>query len=426
LIFKNPLVKSFFGLGAIRLLSIPLGLVTSIILARSLGTEAFGQYSFVMSLVAILALPISGGLPQLLTREVAAYLHEKKWSLYRGVLRIAHLWVLISSLAIISIYFIIANSTNLLPVNSKWQLLAISIFTLPFLGLGAVRNGAIKGLAKPVYSEIPSQLIQPLLVISAYLTLAKLDILNAKMAVTSQLVVAIIVFLIASWIFHWLQPLERKFETPEYDLKVWVPSLLPFTLLALIGTFNTQIGIVVLGFLGSDEQVAAMRVADRGAAFVALSLTLINIVIAPHIVRAFRSKDRKGLQKLAKQSARGSFLIALPIGLVLLFGGKYLIELVFGADYVIAYFPMAILVIGQLINVFFGSVGYLLSMSGYTNDTLKGQLIAVLVNIVLCSLLVPLYGAAGAAIGVSLSIVVWNCVLSLLLYKRLKVNSFAV
>lgn len=422
MIFKNPLVKSFFGLGALRLLSIPMGLVTSIILARGLGTEAFGQYAFVMSLIAILVLPVSGGLPQLLTREVAAYLHHKNWALYRGVLRAAHLWVLLASFSIIGIYFFISNATNLLPDENKWQLLSIAIFTLPFLGLGAVRDGAIKGLGKPIYSEIPGQLIQSILIIAAYLILTSLNLLNAKMAIFSQALIAGIVFLIATWIFHWLQPKERKVETPKYELKTWAPALLPFTLLALIGTFNAQIGIVILGFLGSDEQVAAMRVADRGAAFVALSLTLVNIIIAPHIVRAFQSKDKEGLQKLAKQSARGSFLIALPIGLVLLFGGKYLIELVFGADYaVIAYYPMAILVVGQLINVFFGSVGYLLSMSGYANDTLKGQFIAVVVNIVLCSFLVPLYGAVGAAIGVS--IIVWNIVLSYLVYIRLNIIS---
>lgn len=424
---NHPLVKSFFGLGALRLASIPLGLVSSVILARALGTEAFGQYAFVMSLIAIISLPVSAGMPPLLTREIAAYLHEKDWSLYRGVLRAAHLWVLLSSTVIVSMYFFISTGTNLLPEDNKWKLLAISIFMVPFVGLAAVRNGAVKGLGKPIYSELPGQLISPILLIVIYAVLANLGALSAESAVLSQVLIAGIIFVIASWIFRWLQPVDRKSQEPEYEIKAWGFALLPFTLLALVGTFNAQIGIVILGFSGSDEQIAAMRVADRGASFVALSLVLVNIVIAPHIVRAYRSKNREQLQALAKKSARGSFLIALPIGLVLLFGGEFLIKLVYGGDYAeISYYPLAILVIGKLVSVFFGSVGYLLSMSGYVNDTLKGNVIAVLINIILCILLVPIYGAIGAAIGATIGVIVWNVILSFLVYKRLGVYSFAV
>ncbi len=41
------------------------------------------------------------------------------------------------------------------------------------------------------------------------------------------------------------------------------------------------------------------------------------------------------------------------------------IRLVFGKDYVsISYLPLVIIVVGQLVNVFFGTVGHLLSVSG--------------------------------------------------------------
>ncbi|MBA6412294.1 flippase [Parahaliea sp. F7430] len=427
MIIKSSLVKSFFGLGAVRLLSIPLSLMTSVILARELGPESFGQYSFIMSLVAIIVLPVSAGLPQLLTREIAAYLNQKNWALYRGVLHTAHLWVLISSLAIIGLYFLINTTTSVIPEENKWKLLSIAIFMILFQGLGAIRDGAIKGLGKPIFSETPSQLIQPILVIITYFILSSLNLLNVKTAIMSQVLIAGVVFLIASWIFYCLQPLEKKFSSAKYKLKAWVPALIPFTLLALVGTFNSQIGIVVLGLLSSDDQIAALRIADRGATFVALSLSLVNIIIAPHIVRSFQSKDRNGLQRLAKQSARGAFCIALPICFILILAGERLIDIVFGADYApMSYYPMIILALAQLINVFFGSVGYLLSMSGYANDALKGHIIGLLSNIILCGLLIPQYGALGAAIGISVSVLIWNCVLSYLVYIRLNVISLVL
>ena len=72
-----------------RLFQIPIGLGVSILLARFLGPEQFGQYTFVMVLVPLLALPITGGMQNLLTREVAAYSHAGKWRLYKGILRAA-------------------------------------------------------------------------------------------------------------------------------------------------------------------------------------------------------------------------------------------------------------------------------------------------------------------------------------------------
>ena len=420
---KHPLIKSFFGLGALRMLSIPLGLLTSVILARGLGTDGFGQYSFVMSLIAIVVLPVSGGVPQLFTREVATYIHDKQWGFYRGALRAGHIWVMVSSLTILGGYFFVSSITNWLPENDKWKLLGVAVLMIPFLGLGAVRDGAIKGLGMPVYAELPGQFLQPVLLIASYFILLDLDILSTQTVMWSQVMVACLVFFVASALFYLLQPSDRKQQPAEYQPTEWGKALFPFTMLALVGTFNAQIGIIILGLLGSDEQVAAMRVADRGAQFVVLSLTLVNLVIAPHIVRAYRSKNKEQLQTLARQAARGSFAIALPIGLVLLFAGKPLLGWVFGEEYVSAYYPMAILVMGQLINVFFGSVGYLLSMSGYERDTLKGLIVAVLVNVFLCAALVPAYEAIGAAIGVMISVVIWNVLLFMLVLKRLSIFS---
>src|SRR5690606_31133606 len=167
-----------------------------------------------------------------------------------------------------------------------------------------------------------------------------------------------------------------------------------------------------LGFFSTDEQVAAMRVAERGGQFVVMSLTLVNMVIAPYIVRAHRDGDKVLLQNLARKSARGSFLLALPVAGFLIIGGEPLIRIAFGAEYAaISYWPVVIIVVGQLFNIFFGSVGYFLSMSGYERKTLKGQALAVVINLLLCTVLVPIYGAVGAAVSVAIGVISWNAIL---------------
>src|SRR5690606_24760783 len=142
-----------------------------------------------------------------------------------------------------------------------------------------------------------------------------------------------------------------------------------------------QIGIVLLGILGNSEDVAGLRVAERGAQFVGLSLIVVNLIISPSVVELYKNKDIEGLQKLAKSSTRIAFAISLPIAVGLIFFGRTIISFLYGEAYVeIAYLPLGILVFAQLINVGFGSVGILLSMSGYERSTLFGVIIGLLLN----------------------------------------------
>lgn len=423
---KSKLLKSFMGVGAMKLLSIPVGLATSIILARTLGPEGFGQYAFVMALIPLLALPVNGGLAQLLTREVAGFSHSKNWSFYRGALRAAHGWVLsIAALVLIS-YGTFGVWLGWAPTEGKWSLLPIAILMIPLLGLAAVRVGTIKGLGLPAFAEIPGSLIQPPVILLLYGILAWQGILNAQAAITAQVAGAALVFLLASWMFFRVQPADAKDYEPKYQLNHWKSALLPFSMIALVSAFNAQIGIIVLGVLSTDEQVAAMRIAERGGQFVVMSLTLVNMVIAPYIVRAHRDRDKVLLQNLAKKSARGSFLLALPVAAALVLGGEPLIRVAFGAGYSdIAYWPVVIIAVGQLFNVFFGSVGNFLSMGGYERETLKGQILAVVVNVALCIALIPFFGAIGAAVGVAMGIISWNSILFAMVKRRICISSSA-
>ena len=420
---QHKLVKSFLGVGGMYLLSIPVGLMTSIVLARNLGPAAFGQYTFVLSLLALLALPIAGGLPQLLTREVARFSHDGKWSLYRGVVRAAHGWVLLMAALVLIGFWLAGPVGSLIPQTGKWGLLGIVILLLPLQGLNAVRTGTIKGLGFPALAEVPTQVIQPVLLLAAVAALAALNRLTAANALWAQVGVATLAVIVASMLFYRIRPAKAAERAPEYHNRAWLIALLPFTLIGFVGTLNAQVGIVLLGILGTDEAVAALRLAVQGAQLVALSMGLVNMVISPAIVHAYHDGNSQRLQRLSRQSARGAFLLALPIGMALLVFGRPLLGLAFGETYVeSSYLPMAILICGQLFNVAMGSVGILLLMSGHEKYTLIGQLVGLGVGIATAMVLIPKYHAVGAAVAASSSLVAWNVVLGCAVVKNLRLR----
>ncbi|MDG2047666.1 MAG: oligosaccharide flippase family protein [Halioglobus sp.] len=405
------------------LLSMPVGLLTSILLARNLGPAAFGQYAFVLSLLALLALPVAGGLPQLLTREVAKFSHDGKWALYRGAVRAAHGWVLLMAALVLIGFWLAGPVGGLIPQTGKWALLGIVVLLVPLQGLNAVRNGTIKGLGFPALAELPTQAIQPILLLASVAALAALDILTAANALWAQVGVAILAFVVASVLFYRIRPKSARGHIPQSDNRNWLFALLPLTLVGLVGTLNAQVATVLLGTLGTDEAVAGLRVAERGAQLVLLSLTLVNMVISPHIVKSYHDNDLQRIQKLSRRSARGAISIGAPIGLVLLVFGKPLIGVVFGEEYIqMAYLPMMALVCGYLFHLLAGSSAILLIMCGYEKLTLFCQLTGLVVMVALSLILIPLFQALGAALAVTVGIVVYTVLQALSVTQCLKIR----
>ncbi len=417
----HKLIKSFMGVGVMFALAIPISFFTNILLARTLGPDSFGQYTFVMAMLALISLPVTGGLSQLLTREVAGFFHDKDWGHYLGVVRSSYVWVLLAFTIVLVTYYIVGPILNLLPVDDKFKYLSIVLILVPLQGLNAVRNGTIKGLGFPVQSEMPTKIIQPVFLLVALSILYIVDMLTIENALWAQALVALLTFFIATLLFLRLAPKLRVNIKPEFQIKSWFIALLPFALLSLVGTFNTQLGILLLGLLGSNEAVAVLQVAERVAQFVALPLTLVNMIISPYIVKAYKEGNPKHLQKLSRQSSRGALLIALIIGVTLILFGDNVIYLAFGEPYAAnSYLPMVILITGYLLNTAFGSVGLLLAMSGCERITLYGQFFGLLLTVILALILIPTYYAVGVAIAALFGQVAKNAILGCAVVKYLK------
>ncbi len=95
---------------------------------------------------------------------------------------------------------------------------------------------------------------------------------------------------------------------------------------------------------------------------------------------------------------------------------------IFGAEFVVASWELKILVLGQLIDVLCGSVGYLMIMTGHQNQSFMVSGCCVLINLVLNAIAIPLLGTLGAAIATAFTLIVWNIWMSILVVKHLQIN----
>ena len=96
----------------------------------------------------------------------------------------------------------------------------------------------------------------------------------------------------------------------------------------------------------------------------------------------------------------------------------------FGGEFKEASIALQIMAGGQLVNVLTGSVGFLLIMTGNGRSILRATLVMILVNVFLCALLIPDFGATGAALAAAISLVTAN--LLKVYYVRQKLGFFAL
>ncbi len=417
---RRHFIRSVLGTAGLGVLQRGLSLLTAIVLARALGADGYGYYAFAIAAVGLIAVPTQLGLPALLTREVAASHARGDWSLMRGMRRRA------TQLAVIAVTLsmtIIGGGLLVLPVDIAALDPTTFLMALVLLPLGVamhVANSLMMGLRLVIHASWPSSALQPLiflLIVLAFLAWAQP--LRPPMAVSANIAGTAAAFLAAAYLIrrHW--PEEATNAQPAYRTRSWLRSLMPFTMLAGISIINEKTDILMLGVMTTAEDVGIYNIAVQGGMLVTFAVSAINAVLAPNVARLHAQGARQKLQRLLTLSTAGMSIVAGVTALVLFVAGKWLLVQLFGEPYVQAYPALCILVSGQLTYAVMGSVGLFLSMTGHEKVTLRAFVLSALTNVVLNALLIPKYGTAGAASASAISVVLWNVILGVQLYRRL-------
>ena len=111
-------------------------------------------------------------------------------------------------------------------------------------------------------------------------------------------------------------------------------------------------------------------------------------------------------------------LSGLAIALPLLDLAGFVLSM-FGDSFTAASGALRILLLGQLVNAATGSVGSLLTMTGHERAAAVVLAVAAAAQIALGLVLIPRLGAEGAALANTASLVGWNAVMAVLVWKKL-------
>ena len=135
-------------------------------------------------------------------------------------------------------------------------------------------------------------------------------------------------------------------------------------------------------------------------------------MIAPYFSRLYVGGQYERLSRLLWLSMGLTVSMALPVLLVLYFFGQDLINLIYGEAFSNAYLPLVILSLGHLVSAFAGPLASLLNMTGKEKWSLLSIYTSLAISVPLYILLLPRFGAPGAAAITAGAMVIMNVVLA--------------
>lgn len=422
---KTTLMRGGMMSIAIQVFGLGFSLLTAIVLARVLGPEQYGVYSYVLAIVSILAIPAMFGLPTLIVRETAKSEVKGEWGKVRG------LWFWSNSVtASLSLIIAIITATLLwLNRDSFTQIqfltFAWGIAFIPLSALAALRGASLRGLRKVIQGQLPEQIVKPVLfiIMLAVVSVTGIKQLTAESAMMFNALSAGVAFIFGAWMLFRVKPKQLNTAKKEFERKAWVTSVVPLAMVAGLDILIHQTDIVMLGLLGTSEEVGIYRVAIQGATLITIGTAMVGMVVNPYFSRLYNQNEMEKFKKLTTYSARAAFIVVLPIAIVFIFAGEWLVTLVFGQSYSAAALPLVILTVGQLIHVAVGLGGPLLNMCGYEKATLYAQIAAVITNITLNYTLIPIYGINGAAYATFIAILVRKIAIWYMVYRYLNLDT---
>lgn len=410
-----------FGL---KILGAALQFGFSVLLARTLGAEGAGIYFLALTICTVAWAVGCFGLENSLLRFVAAGASKFDWGAVKAVYRKSMAISSLTSVALSALVFVMAPSLALTVFNKpeltdplRYMALAIWPMTMVLL-----QGESIKGLKRIRDSQLVNGVVVPAVALSGLMLIGnRFGILGA---VGAYGLAAVAAAAIGAWLWHRsipkLTPVKTSFATRTL-LKSCVPLMLVSASYLVMQWSST----FALGIWGTKTDIGIFSVALRTANLTSFILISVNSIVAPKFSELYSRDDLEALENTARKSALLMTLIASPILLSFLVFPQFIMG-IFGSGFVDGGYLLSIIAVGQFINVATGSVGFLLVMTGHErlmrNNTMFVALFAVVLNLVL----VPRFGALGAAISTSMSIAMVNMISLYLVWRSLRIVAIAL
>jgi O-antigen/teichoic acid export membrane protein len=396
----------------------PLGaFLLTLLLARTLGAAATGAFYLATTLMTLCAIVAKFGFDATLQRFAGGAAGRNDWGAALGVYRLACRTTALLSLLVAGLLLTISSplAETLLEPQQRTLLIIVSLALVPFAWFG-IQAAMLKAIGHPAWGgfiEVGSLPVMTLLLVvssHAVTPLTPVTVAGCYLAAAS------VSALLGTWLLQ--RRLPRTIQPVTLPRQQVLASCLPLTLVELLNYAMVWLPMLALGALTTTSEAGLYNIAHRVVLQMGLIPMVFASITAPRFATLYQQQNWGGLQELVRHSTRMMVLFSMPLVVLLVIAGEPILTL-FGPEFGSAHGLLMVLLLGQLINIITGPVGHLLTMTGH-EQTLRNLLLLMLpLSLILCLLLIPAYGALGAAWAIALPMIMENLIGCWLVKKRL-------
>ena len=394
----------------------------SIVLGRKIGAAGTGVYYLAFAVISVAAVFGRIGLDNVVTRYIAAACAEGDWARARSVHREGLLIASVAATAVTLLMYFGAPLIGYFVPSAPETTDTLRIMSLAILPtcLAAMYSQSLQGVRHvPSAMAVRSLWTRVLTLIGTLLMSADYGARGAAIALLAASVLTAVI-----GAAHWraVPRGEGSHEGARVSASELLGPAMPLLWVALMTTTPTFVPTLLLGHWAGAEDLGIYAIAQRIAFLPGLLLIAVTSIVAPMFAGFYQRGDLASLERVARGAAALTALVALPVIAVLVFLPGPLLSVI-GEEFRAGAAVLAILAIGQYINIVTGSVGNLLMMTGREKVIRNITVGATAANVVLCLLLIPVLGILGAAIATAVAMGGQNLVAAVAVSRTLGIST---
>ncbi len=378
-------ISNFVSLSGGELLARGLTFLSTVYLARVLGTGGFGSWQFALALLGYFMLFADAGFDHFGQREIARD-HSRVDSFSGDIIALRLSLAAIAYLALLGVVFLWPQAGK---TGGLLVLYGLTLFTMPF-----TFKWAFWGLERMRTVALANTVQQLLFTLGVFLVVQNPADLNWLPVI--QLITEIMIGAGLLAVFYRL----TRVSLIKLKVRSW-PGLLrgslPMALSQLMGLIRYNFDVVLLGFVLGEFYVGWYSASYRIITFLMLFVTAYSTALMPSLARCYPDRQQDARQLVA-MSLRIMSALTVPIAIGGTLLARPMIELIFGQGYEHSAIAFQFLVWSVMFLSISSSYRLLLRAFNRQNVDVRIVSLAAAVNISLNFLLVLPLGLVGVAV----------------------------
>ncbi len=390
---KQTAIKNTFWLTFSEIVGRLLKMVLIIYMARKLGTDQWGVFSYAISMASLLMIFSDIGISNLLTREIV----QKKEEYERFISTALFLKIIILLISTVLTIVISPFISNIPEANKIFVIIAVVLFFDSLTNLGLAFNRAFEKMEREVIIKTISNtlvLIIGIVLLNVSPTSKSIAMAYAVGSIMSSF---LIFFMIKDDIKKFLVKIDKK------KIGLILQTTWPFAIIILIGSIMANTDTFMLGIWKTPKEIGLYAVAQRFYQLIIIIPSVVSTATFPIMSRLTEGKDSQQFALVFEKTIAFIMILGMPIAVGGIVLANQLIPLVFGIEYIEAVPLLQILMLMLIVSFPITIMSNTIFSHNKQRSLATAYMAGIIFNIIINALLIPTMGAKGAALATLIS-----------------------